>query len=42
VLKALLGHTTRDTARHYARTAGVDLAEAHEATDPARSRKVRV
>jgi len=42
VLTVLLAHTTLDMARHYARIAGVDLAEAHETADPARSRKVRV
>ncbi len=41
-LKTMLGHSTLDMTLHYARIAGVDLAEAHATADPARSLKVRV
>lgn len=41
-LKALLGHTDFAITLHYAQVAGVDLTEAHDKADPARSLKVRV
>jgi len=42
VLRSMLGHTTLDMTLHYARIAGLDLAEAHATADPARSLKTRV
>jgi len=41
-LRAMLGHTSLRMTLHYARVAAVDLTEAHETCDPARSLKVRV
>jgi site-specific recombinase XerD len=40
-LKALLGHSSLDMTLHYARIAGVDVGEAHQTADPARSLKTR-
>lgn len=40
-LRAMLGHTSLKMTLHYARLAAVDLTEAHETCDPARSLKVR-
>lgn len=42
VLRAMLGHSSLRMTLHYARIAGVDLAEAHATADPARSLKTRV
>ncbi len=41
-LRTMLGHTSLRMTLHYARIAAVDLTEAHEVCDPARSLKVRV
>lgn len=35
-LRSIMGHSTFDLTLHYARLAGVDIAEAHERADPAR------
>lgn len=40
-LRAMLGHTTLDMTLHYARIAGVDLAEAHQTVDPTKTLKTR-
>ncbi len=40
-LRAMLGHTTLDMTLHYARIAGVDLAEAHQSVDPTKALKAR-
>ncbi len=40
-LRAMLGHSTLDMTLHYARVAGVDLAEAHQTVDPTKALKSR-
>lgn len=40
-LRAMLGHSSLQITLHYARIAGVDLAEAHETADPTKALKTR-
>ncbi len=40
-LRAMLGHSTLDMTLHYARIAGVDLVEAHQAVDSTKALKTR-